>query len=124
MLLAESAVFACFHSVWMKLLILLCIVVTVLAFCASKCNSCTHFQSLRVISINNVFTHPDLCVTCILQHKNKSLMLPRSINIPYLSLFVNRFLLEKSVKKRYSYVDTWIIIQLSGIYINPRGQHE
>ena len=47
MLLAESAVFLCFHTIGMCLLILLGIVVSVLALCAGKCNSGTHnFTSL------------------------------------------------------------------------------
>ena len=43
MLLAESAVFLCLHTIRMCLLILLGIVVSVLALCAGKCNSGTHF---------------------------------------------------------------------------------
>ena len=41
-LLAESAVLACFHSVRMCLLILCCVVVTLLALCTCQCDSCTH----------------------------------------------------------------------------------
>lgn len=53
MSLAESAIFLGFHTIRMSLLILCCIVVTILAFCASKCNSCTHnFTSvMRVVQI-------------------------------------------------------------------------
>ena len=42
MSLAESAVLLGLHTIGMSLLILCCVIITILAFCASKCDSCTH----------------------------------------------------------------------------------
>jgi hypothetical protein len=46
MLPAELAVLLDLYPVGMSLLILCCIVIAALAFCAGKCDPCTHFLIL------------------------------------------------------------------------------
>lgn len=52
--LAELAVFLCFHSVCMSLLVLRRIVITLLAFGASQCDFDTHILYLQII-LRNLF---------------------------------------------------------------------
>ena len=52
-LFAETAVFLCLHTIRMGLLILRRIVVSLLAFCAGKCNTCTQVFHL---TLNYVLT--------------------------------------------------------------------
>ncbi len=47
--LAELAVFLCFHSVCMGLLVLRHVVITLLAFGASQCDLDTHILYLQII---------------------------------------------------------------------------
>ena len=50
-LLAESAVLLCFHSVRMRFLVLGRVIVALFAFCTCQCDSCTHFStSVRALN--------------------------------------------------------------------------
>jgi len=80
MLLAESAVLLCFHTIGMCLLVLLGIVVSVLALCAGKCNSGTHIFTSLLVYKSESFTA-----------QKKDLISSRRINITQQINAVNRF---------------------------------
>ena len=54
---AESAIFLCFHSIWMSFLFFCHVVVTLFAFCTCQCDFYTHNCHLQLLIYFSVFRH-------------------------------------------------------------------
>ena len=68
MLLAESAVLLCFHTVRMSFLVLSHVVVALFAFCTCQCNFCAHDFHLHLYYRSSHF-----CPGTNFEHKKKTL---------------------------------------------------
>ena len=99
MLLAESAVLLCFHTIGMCLLILSCIVITLLALCACQCDLGTHIYSPPYASVfatqkkdlrlllnqYNIVMHRTSMIIfeirCISSYKNSNMLIIQEISL-------------------------------------------